>query len=357
MPEELVSVIIPVYNVEAYLPRCLDTVLAQSYKNMQIILVNDGTKDSSGEIIKEYQQKDSRILVVEKENGGLSSARNAGLAYATGEYCFFLDSDDYIEADLLEKAVGAMKLHKADMVVFDYRKFYEDGREDAPFGICSGIDEITSDQKRLKFLSVNYYHYHLSYEVWNKLYRMDIIRQHQIQFENNYVVFAEDLCFNSYYLMYAKKIVRISDCLHHYLIRSSSITGAGMLEPKMEQFHTLLKYIYRYAGEHCKYIQEHFEYPYAALMHDQYKRVPIDRIPKYAKVVEKDKLFRSMSQKAYRARGSFLSFYGIKLGDLLRDESYLVYHRHHPGKVSRASFYISKKRKLRTTMKHLLHRR
>lgn len=348
------SIIIPVYNVEDYLPKCLDSVLAQTYENLQIIVVNDGTKDNSDKIIREYQGKDDRIVVVEKENGGLSSARNAGLVHATGVYCFFLDSDDYIEPDLLKKAIGKMQEEKADMVVFDYQRFYEDGREDPPFGIKDGVDVITTEQERLRFLAVTYYQYQLSYEVWNKIYRMDIIRKHHIQFENNYVVFAEDLCFNSYYFMYAKKVVRISDCLHHYLIRSSSITGAGMLEPKMQQFHTLLGYIYHYAKKHCTYLGRHFEYLYTSLMHDQYKRVSVEKIPEYARQVEENKLFQAMSQRSYASRKNFIAFYGVKLGDLLKDESYFVYHRKDAGKVKRAAFYIKRKRRLRTGLKHML---
>ena len=97
-----ISVIVPVYNVESYLARCVDSILAQTYQNLEIILVNDGSRDASGSICDAYAQKDSRITVIHKENGGLSSARNAGIDAASGEYLTFVDSDDWIEPQTYE---------------------------------------------------------------------------------------------------------------------------------------------------------------------------------------------------------------------------------------------------------------
>lgn len=101
-----VTIIIPVYNVEKYLEKCLNSVICQTLKDIEIICVNDGSTDNSQQILKEYAQKDERIKIVDKKNGGLSSARNAGLDAATGEYCYFLDSDDWIELNTLEKLYG-----------------------------------------------------------------------------------------------------------------------------------------------------------------------------------------------------------------------------------------------------------
>ena len=109
MKEELISVIIPVYNVEKYIRYCLDSVINQTYKNLEIIIVDDGTKDSSGEIAEEYAVKDSRIKVIHKENGGLSDARNVGLDAATGKYIAFLDSDDVITLDFYEYLYNIIK--------------------------------------------------------------------------------------------------------------------------------------------------------------------------------------------------------------------------------------------------------
>lgn len=98
-----ISVIVPVYNVEQYLPRCVESILAQTYENLEILLVEDGTKDNSGAICDAYARQDARVKAIHKENGGLSSARNAGIDAATGDYLSFVDSDDWIEPDMYEK--------------------------------------------------------------------------------------------------------------------------------------------------------------------------------------------------------------------------------------------------------------
>ena len=105
----LISVIIPVYNVQDYLARCLDSILAQTYQNLEIILVNDGSKDNSGAICDEYAARDDRVQVIHKENGGLSTARNAGLDLAAGEYLSFIDSDDWIASDAYEHLMNLVE--------------------------------------------------------------------------------------------------------------------------------------------------------------------------------------------------------------------------------------------------------
>lgn len=108
MENPSISIIVPVYNIEEYLPRCIESILRQTYTNLQLVLVDDGSKDRSGALCDEYAKKDSRILVVHKENGGSSSARNRGIEVATGEYLGFVDSDDYVEPDMYGKMVTAI---------------------------------------------------------------------------------------------------------------------------------------------------------------------------------------------------------------------------------------------------------
>lgn len=116
----LVSVIVPVYKVEKYLHRCIDSIINQTYKNLEIILVDDGSPDNCGKICDEYAEKDNRIKVIHKSNGGLSSARNAGLDVANGDYVYFVDSDDYIDTKLVEDNLNLAIEHDADMVCFNY---------------------------------------------------------------------------------------------------------------------------------------------------------------------------------------------------------------------------------------------
>ena len=123
----LVTIIIPVYNVEKFLVKCLESVIRQKYRNLEIILVDDGSTDTSGIICDEYALKDNRIQVIHKENAGLSSARNAGLDIAKGEYIYFLDSDDWIEENTINENLDFLKRYNADMVIFGIIREFKDG--------------------------------------------------------------------------------------------------------------------------------------------------------------------------------------------------------------------------------------
>ena len=122
---EKITVIVPVYNVEHYLDKCLDSLINQTYKNLEIIVINDGSTDNSGIICQEYAQKDNRIIYIEKENGGLSDARNVGLDKMTGSYVTFIDSDDWVESDYVEVLYNKLIEYRADIAVGNYCKFNE----------------------------------------------------------------------------------------------------------------------------------------------------------------------------------------------------------------------------------------
>ena len=141
MDRALISVIVPVYNVESYLPRCVDSILSQTYENLEIILVDDGSKDASGSLCDAYAQKDSRIRVIHKKNGGLSSARNAGIDAASGEYLAFVDSDDWIEQCSYEWMAGLM-LHYAVKMVCAGRYDVDGGTGEKTVGLCPQKEEV-----------------------------------------------------------------------------------------------------------------------------------------------------------------------------------------------------------------------
>ena len=142
----LISVIVPVYKVEPYLNRCVDSILGQTYQNLEVILVNDGSKDGSGSICDAYAQKDSRIRVIHKENGGLSSARNAGMDAATGEYITFVDSDDWLEADGYEHLMDLMERYQVKLVCGgNYDVDGETGER--TLGVCPAKEEVVTAEE------------------------------------------------------------------------------------------------------------------------------------------------------------------------------------------------------------------
>lgn len=173
--ENMVSVIIPVYQVEKYIRKCINSVINQTYQNIEILLIDDGSPDNSGRICDEYALKDNRVKVIHKKNEGVSSARNMGLDICCGEYIMFLDSDDYIAEDAVEKALNALVLNQSDICVFNVvlitedGEVIDDGREANPI-----VNEIiTADDFYKKFREGNCWYYIIS----NKLYRRKIFEE------------------------------------------------------------------------------------------------------------------------------------------------------------------------------------
>ena len=219
-----VSVIVPIYQVEAYLCRCLDSILAQTFEDFELILVNDGTKDGCPAIMQAYADRDSRIRQVHKENGGLSSARNAGLDVACGEYIAFVDSDDYIEPTLLADAVAAAERSGAEQVLFNYRQVIGDQAQEAYLHF---EDEVIDLQQM--GLADYFYRYWMPYkhgqEAWSKLYRRSVIEENGLRFAPNNEIFAEDTLFSAMYLLHTSRIAALSKPYVYYIQRGDSLMG------------------------------------------------------------------------------------------------------------------------------------
>ena len=226
MDDLKLSIIVPVYQVEEFLPRCIDSILAQTFCDFELILVNDGTKDDCPRIMEEYAARDSRIRQIHKQNGGLSSARNAGMEIARGKYIAFVDSDDYIAPELYADAIAEAERTDAELVVWNYRKAYDDGVGDAYLKTEDEVLELDT-----LGLQNYYYQYWVPYkhgvEAWNKLYRRDIIRQHRLLFQPNNEILAEDTLFSAMYLMHTRKIVALSKPYYFYYMRSGSIMNSA----------------------------------------------------------------------------------------------------------------------------------
>lgn len=223
MPQ--ISVIVPIYNTEKYIHKCIDSILNQSLSDIEIILVNDGSEDKCGQIVEDYQKIDARIKVIHKENGGLWSARNAGLGIATGKYISFIDSDDWIEKEMLENMYNKAEEYQADQVVCNYNKVYTDKTEENVLKLREELIKI--DQIGIQDYFYNYWFpNNHGREVCNKLYKREIIKQKKILFEENKEIFAEDLLFNFYYLCYLKKIYAINSSYYNYLQHDRSIMAS-----------------------------------------------------------------------------------------------------------------------------------
>lgn len=232
MEQNLVSIIIPVYNVEPYLNACIASVCAQTYRNIEVILVDDGSTDRSSEICDEWSKRDDRIFVIHKENGGLSSARNAGLESAKGVYVLFTDGDDTIGEKLLEKTIPHMDLG-FETVSFGYELVFESKDTQR---ICFPEKEYLLETERQKeqFILGPFFKYEVGWNVWNRVFRRDYTEKFKIRFVDTARIFAEDQHFCLCYLAHCSRIKVLSDCLYQYYQRSDSIMGTSR---RLSQIH------------------------------------------------------------------------------------------------------------------------
>lgn len=205
---DTISVIIPVYNMEDYIRQCIDSVINQTYKNLEIILVDDGSKDRSGEICEEYAKKDCRVKVIHKENGGLSSARNAGMDIATGKYIIFVDADDFLENNSCEIMYNAIEKSGTEYVIGNYVYTTHDGIkwENPMMDINENFEVYINDYKKSFFV--------MSSIVGNKIFRRNFIEKHNLRFKIGEI--AEDAIFNSYIYTHTEKGYFIKDVIYNY---------------------------------------------------------------------------------------------------------------------------------------------
>lgn len=223
-----ISIIIPVFNVENYLKQCLESVINQTLQEIEIICVNDGSTDYSLQILEDYAKKDERIRIITKENGGISSARNKGLEYVTGEYLGIVDSDDWIELDMFEKLYQNAKLHDSDMVMCPAHLYDENTQElkcDLPYFTLACFDE-SFDGRVFSHLETKDFLFRISVTPWNKIYKSEFIKELGVSFPEG-LDFDDNPFFYKTYLN-AGRVSLVRDYLYFYRInRSGSFITTG----------------------------------------------------------------------------------------------------------------------------------
>ena len=260
MSQPLVSIILPVYNAQNHLERCIGSILAQTYRDLELIILNDGSKDQSLPVCEAFRAKDSRILLVDKDNSGVSDTRNLGLKLAGGKYIQFVDSDDHIAPDYTQHLVTAAEQNHADLVIAPYKMVIPAGvskpeqvleKLQDDLGVMSvarppevreygflpaGIYDKDTFALRLMDKPASYFYSVL----WNKLYRRDILTGNDIRFTSE-LRWAEDLVFNMQYIQYAQTFVSIAVPGYFYVqnpqsICHTQINPATLVQNKVQTF-------------------------------------------------------------------------------------------------------------------------
>lgn len=225
--EKKVSVVIPVYNAEKYIGRCMDSVLKQTYKNLEVITVNDGSKDKSLQILLKKQQQDARLHIIDKKNQGVSAARNDGLNSATGDYILFVDADDYLKPDAVEKMLQAIDGENSDCVVFGFEvegnavddlkvltQLASSGRSKTPEEILQHVLTIDTQKEILGF-------------TWRYLFNREVIDANGLKFDTALKI-SEDYKFIVEYLLHSRGVAVLPEPLYVYVMNSNSATSKYM---------------------------------------------------------------------------------------------------------------------------------
>lgn len=284
--QALISVIIPVYNVEEYLHKCIDSVLCQTYKNFEIILVDDGSTDSSGQICDEYVDKDERISAIHQKNSGPSKTRNTGLENATGKYIYFLDSDDYIESNALELLINTAESTDSDLVFFDAHSFSDDGYDIHQGYTVKGTYTPECGYKILTRLHNNK-DFHCA--IYLLFIKHQLITENKIRFlESAYC--SEDMLFTYQIYCSAPKAAQCKNTLYHRRYRSGSIVTSR----KTKRHFRSCRDVYQEIRDYSKAIGKTGDY-----MATEYTvRCAFNALDTYKKISKED---RKICKKEYKA--------------------------------------------------------
>ena len=241
------SFIVPIYNVEKYLKKCIDSLLAQTYGSFEIILVDDGSTDSSGAIADEYAGKYSEIIrVIHQSNTGQGGARNAGITVASGDYLFMVDSDDYVSENMLEILDGYLEKYNCDILIFNYIEVKKNGEQQIQcLHKAASYTQITSEQFILELAAP-----------WNKVFRASLFQKSDIRFPNR--IYYEDLATNPCLALHAKQIGAIDTALYYYVQRESSTMHSRdtqRMTDVCKAMEIVLNY-YKNCGQFEQYYQE-----------------------------------------------------------------------------------------------------
>ena len=316
------SIVVPVYNVAAYLGQCLDSIAGQTFEDFEVILVDDGSTDKSAEICEGYSRKDNRFRFFQQQNQGVSGARNAGIGQTQGKWLLFVDSDDYVEPEMLQRIAAVSEKTTADLVAFNARKVSEIGEECASILFFPENSMITfgTEANRFRYYINDFMRYKSGWEVCFRVFRKDIIDAHQLRFADREMVFAEDYLFTFQYMLHVRRIQVICNVLYNYRQRESSFLHMADGRLILLGLKNWSDYAYRYIKkQHNKYFLRNYYQLHFALFdfHIRHNLTEMDRnvLVKILKELQMDKNYRKQMGKVRRNRADF--------GEMMRGTEWL----------------------------------
>ena len=252
-----VSIVVPIYNVEKYLRQCLDSIVNQTLTDIEIICVNDGSKDSSGEIIEEYVAKDPRVKAIHKENSGYGNSMNRGFDMATGEYIGIVESDDYAELDMFEKLYNCAKENNLDACKSGFYYYYSVPTEKnipcniASYVMCQDVfcptDDFDSLREQIEFFNIKP-------TIWSAIYKKDFVRENNIRFNETPGASFQDTSFNFKVWALAKRVKLLEDCFLHYRQdnENSSINSSAKVFCVCDEYAEITRFLNEHPEKRAK---------------------------------------------------------------------------------------------------------
>lgn len=304
----LISVIVPVYNAESYVEKCLNSLAKQTYIRFEALLIDDGSTDASAALCQRYVDMDCRFILFSQENKGVSAARNTGLSHAKGEYCTFVDSDDFVSTDFLEKAVELSEQTGADMTVFS--EFCPDD----PFWhgehiLTDGIYHFTQDKERNRFLLRHFLKCELGFPLHGKLFQMNLLRRNHLKFADG-IQFAEDMLFQMEWLMYSDCVAVSSQPIYTYINRKNSLSDFARTKTALPEYERLLGKMRRPS----EYWEQQFPVIYMVTMNNQFEIHPARQMVQDVRKLENSPLWHEMVNRGVHCFHLFLHGLGSPKG-------------------------------------------
>ena len=296
MNSQKVSIIVPVYNVEKYLNRCVESIVKQTYTNLEIILVDDGSPDNCPAMCDAWAERDSRIKVIHKENGGVSSARNIGIDNADGDYISFVDSDDYVENNFISSLLSGCQNNEAQLSVCGY---YENDKvvkaEASALVNANDADIMLFDNDDCPYFQ--------GFSC-NKLYRKDIITDNCLKFDES-IKLCEDTLFNFNYLKCIDNVCIVDKAVYHYCLREDSVVGARKIQNYFDLIALTNRFIEESSGEELIDVIVYWSFKFWIRVIDNfiinkagkdYYKITVSKIKKYYHMIMHSKRYSNVEK-------------------------------------------------------------
>ena len=288
-----ISVVIPVYNVEKYLDKCIESIIRQTYKKFEVILIDDGSTDSSGKLCDNWADKDSRIQVIHQKNRGSSAARNEGIRSATGEFLVFIDSDDYISEHLFEHFIQTMD-RNTDWALCRYEYISSDSVSKIYEIVDNTEFDLDSSQKKVDFLLNILLQYKINFELWGKCFRTSLIQENHLLMPEG-IHLAEDMYFCTLYTCVAKNMKIVDYVGYHYIEHGESVMRKANENLYLDMMNELVLHLYQEAeGRNWDFLLEEMPMIHGMYMNQQYQKMYLGMERASEKLVEAAKKIQNI---------------------------------------------------------------